>query len=89
VKISACRYTFVQLKEKEENDFLKSAKPFFKYTLYVQDEKVLSLSAYCNNKHFNTMNTIINSFLFVISNTFKTIIIIERDDGKKKQTLEN
>ena len=36
------------------------------------------------------MNTIIyNSTLHVIPNTFNLITIIERDDGKKKQTLEN
>ena len=36
------------------------------------------------------MNIIIyNSPLHVIPNTFKLITIIERDDRKKKQTLEN
>jgi hypothetical protein len=35
------------------------------------------------------MNTIFNNQLQVLLNTFKLITIIERDDGKKKQTLEN
>jgi hypothetical protein len=33
--------------------------------------------------------TVNNPFLHAISNTFKLLTIIERDDGKKKQTLEN
>ena len=52
-------------------------------------KKALSLSAYYNNKDFIMMKTVANnSFLFAISNTF-ILTIIERDDGKKKQTLEN
>jgi hypothetical protein len=35
------------------------------------------------------MNTIFNNQLHVLLYTFKLIILIERDDGKKKQTLEN
>lgn len=36
------------------------------------------------------MNIIINNLVFyTIPNTFKLITLIERDDGKKKQTLES
>ena len=42
-----------------------------------------------NEKHFSKMNiTICKSTLKITSNT-SIITIIERDDGKKKQTLEN
>jgi hypothetical protein len=62
---------------------------FLGINLCLRNEKALPLLANYNNKHFNAMNTITcNPFLFTPSNTF-ILIIIERDDGKKEQTLAN
>jgi hypothetical protein len=51
-------------------------------------KKVLSLRQ-IKMININTMNTILKNQLHVLLYMFKIIILIERDDGKKKQTLEN